>query len=424
VNIKIRPNRISGEIESISSKSMLHRAIILSSIAINKKTKLKVSDIISNDIQATVNCMKELGAKVELDQGCINIISLGNNLKREVNINCGESGTTLRLILPIANQFSDKVIIDCDKELRKRPIEDLIITLEESGLYFDDYDFPITIRNKIVTNHFKIKGDVSSQYISGLLFLCALLNEKSFIELTTRLESSAYVDMTVKILKEFGILVNKIENNNFEIYGGRKNISIPKRYRIEGDWSNSAFFIVGGCLGNSISVSGLELNSSQGDESIVRILKEIGGNVSCFDDSIISKESEFKSFELDFSEIPDLFPILAVVASVSRGTSILKGAKRLKYKESDRIKSTFHMLKSLGADVDIIDDGLVIRGKKMLDGGMVNSCNDHRIVMASTIASIRSKNEVLILNAESVDKSYPNFFEDFKKVGGFIDVII
>ena len=406
MNIKIRPNRISGEIESISSKSMLHRAIILSSIAINKKTKLKVSDIISNDIQATVNCMKELGAKVELDQGCINIISLGNNLKREVNINCGESGTTLRLILPIANQFSDKVIIDCDKELRKRPIEDLIITLEESGLYFDDYDFPITIRNKIVTNHFKIKGDVSSQYISGLLFLCALLNEKSFIELTTRLESSAYVDMTVKILKEFGILVNKIENNNFEIYGGRKNISIPKRYQIEGDWSNSAFFIVGGCLGNSISVSGLELNSSQGDESI------------------ISKESEFKSFELDFSEIPDLFPILAVVASVSRGTSILKGAKRLKYKESDRIKSTFHMLKSLGADVYIIDDGLVIRGKKMLDGGMVNSCNDHRIVMASTIASIRSKNEVLILNAESVDKSYPNFFEDFKKVGGFIDVII
>lgn len=424
MNIKIRPNRISGEIESISSKSMLHRAIILSSIAINKKTKLKVSDIISNDIQATVNCMKELGAKVELDQGCINIISLGNNLKREVNINCGESGTTLRLILPIANQFSDKVIIDCDKELRKRPIEDLIITLEESGLYFDDYDFPITIRNKIVTNHFKIKGDVSSQYISGLLFLCALLNEKSFIELTTRLESSAYVDMTVKILKEFGILVNKIENNNFEIYGGRKNISIPKRYQVEGDWSNSAFFIVGGCIGNSISVSGLELNSSQGDESIVRILKEIGGNVSCFDDSIISKESEFKSFELDFSEIPDLFPILAVVASVSRGTSILKGAKRLKYKESDRIKSTFHMLKSLGADVYIIDDGLVIRGKKMLDGGMVNSCNDHRIVMASTIASIRSKNEVLILNAESVDKSYPNFFEDFKKVGGFIDVII
>ena len=230
--------------------------------------------------------------------------------------------------------------------------------------------------------------------------------------------------MTVKILKEFGILVNKIENNNFEIYGGRKNISIPKRYQVEGDWSNSAFFIVGGCLGNSISVSGLELNSSQGDESIVRILKEIGGNVSCFDDSIISKESEFKSFELDFSEIPDLFPILAVVASVSRGTSILKGAKRLKYKESDRIKSTFHMLKSLGADVYIIDDGLVIRGKKMLDGGMVNSCNDHRIVMASTIASIRSKNEVLILNAESVDKSYPNFFEDFKKVGGFIDVII
>lgn len=205
--------------------------------------------------------------------------------------------------------------------------------------------------------------------------------------------------------------------------GGRDKILPPKEYQIEGDWSNAAFFIAGGCLGDSIKMYGLNLESSQGDKKVVQILKKAGAILTCSDDCISSNGSHLNSFEVDFSETPDLFPILSVVAALSKGQSVLKGGERLKLKESNRIESTFQMLKSLGADVKKRDDGLIIQGREILDGGIVNSFNDHRIVMSATMASIKCKEPVSIVNAGAVKKSYPNFFDDFKKVGGIFDVI-
>ncbi|MDU5087081.1 MAG: hypothetical protein E6235_08625 [Anaerococcus vaginalis] len=207
------------------------------------------------------------------------------------------------------------------------------------------------------------------------------------------------------------------------MYGGRDKILPPKEYQIEGDWSNAAFFIAGGCLGDSIKMYGLNLESSQGDKKVVQILKKAGAILTCSDDCISSNGSHLNSFEVDFSETPDLFPILSVVAALSKGQSVLKGGERLKLKESNRIESTFQMLKSLGADVKKRDDGLIIQGREILDGGIVNSFNDHRIVMSATMASIKCKEPVSIVNAGAVKKSYPNFFDDFKKVGGIFDVI-
>lgn len=423
MNVKIKPNEIKGKMKSIPSKSLLHRAIILSGIAKDREIILKQVNTISEDIEATLTCIEKLGAKTKVEGDSIRITSLGNIKKSKVELHCKESGTTLRLLLPLVSTFSKEATVDCSEGLRKRPIRELIETLEESGLYFKEKGFPINISGNVTTDFFKISGDISSQYVSGLLLLSSLLDQRSSIYLTTKLESRAYVNITIKVLRDFGIIVNELEEGVFEIYGGRDKILPPKEYQIEGDWSNAAFFLVGGCLGDSIKMSGLNLESSQGDKKIVQILKKAGAILTCSDDFISSNRSHLNSFEVDFSETPDLFPILSVVAALSKGQSILKGGERLKLKESNRIESTFQMLKSLGADVKKREDGLIIQGKEILDGGIVNSFNDHRIVMSVTMASIRCKEPVSIVNAGAVKKSYPNFFEDFKKVGGIFDVI-
>lgn len=423
MNVKIKPNEIKGKMKSIPSKSLLHRAIILSGIAKDREIILEQVNTISEDIEATLTCIEKLGAKTKVEGDSIRITSLGNIKKSKVELHCKESGTTLRLLLPLVSTFSKEATVDCSEGLRKRPIRELIETLEESGLYFKEKGFPINISGNVTTDFFKISGDISSQYVSGLLLLSSLLDQRSSIYLTTKLESRAYVNITIKVLRDFGIIVNELEEGVFEIYGGRDKILPPKEYQIEGDWSNAAFFLVGGCLGDSIKMSGLNLESSQGDKKIVQILKEAGAILTCSDDFISSNRSHLNSFEVDFSETPDLFPILSVVAALSKGQSILKGGERLKLKESNRIESTFQMLKSLGADVKKREDGLIIQGKEILDGGIVNSFNDHRIVMSVTMASIRCKEPVSIVNAGAVKKSYPNFFEDFKKVGGIFDVI-
>lgn len=423
MNVKIKPNEIKGELKSIPSKSLLHRAIILSGISKDRATKLENVNTISKDVEATLTCIEKLGAKTKVEGDSIRITSLGNIKKSKVELHCKESGTTLRLLLPLVSTFSKEATVDCSEGLRKRPIRELIETLEESGLYFKEKGFPINISGNVTTDFFKISGDISSQYVSGLLLLSSLLDQRSSIYLTTKLESRAYVNITIKVLRDFGIIVNELEEGVFEIYGGRDKILPPKEYQIEGDWSNAAFFLVGGCLGDSIKMSGLNLESSQGDKKIVQILKKAGAILTCSDDCISSNRSHLNSFEVDFSETPDLFPILSVVAALSKGQSILKGGERLKLKESNRIESTFQMLKSLGADVKKRDDGLIIQGKEILDGGIVNSFNDHRIVMSATMASIKCKEPVSIVNAGAVKKSYPNFFDDFKKVGGIFDVI-
>lgn len=423
MNVKIKPNEIKGKMKSIPSKSLLHRAIILSGIAKDREIILEQVNTISEDIEATLTCIEKLGAKTKVEGDSIRITSLGNIKKSKVELHCKESGTTLRLLLPLVSTFSKEATVDCSDGLRKRPIRELIETLEESGLYFKEKGFPINISGNVTTDFFKISGDISSQYVSGLLLLSSLLDQRSSIYLTTKLESRAYVNITIKVLRDFGIIVNELEEGVFEIYGGRDKILPPKEYQIEGDWSNAAFFLVGGCLGDSIKMSGLNLESSQGDKKIVQILKKAGAILTCSDDFISSNRSHLNSFEVDFSETPDLFPILSVVAALSKGQSILKGGERLKLKESNRIESTFQMLKSLGADVKKRDDGLIIQGKEILDGGIVNSFNDHRIVMSATMASIKCKEPVSIVNAGAVKKSYPNFFDDFKKVGGIFDVI-
>ena len=421
MDIKIIPNELFGEVKAIPSKSVLHRALIVSFISQKQNIKLSNVDMISDDVLATINCLQALGARIETESNNIYVRSI-ENISDETYIDCKESGTTLRLLLPLLSMFSKSTIVDCKESLRDRPIIELIETLKNSGVCFESEVFPIRVFGNATGTLFKIKGDISSQYISGLLLLSALMEQETTIFLTTPLESRNYVDMTIDILKDFGITVKEKENS-YVVFGGRRLFKAPNKYIVEGDWSNAAFFIVAGCLGKNLKVNGLNFNSIQGDKQIIEILKKIGGNLEISGDCVFASKSDLISFNLDFTDMPDLFPILSVVAALSRGTSILSGGKRLKYKESNRIDSTFQMLKNLGAEVEKIDCGLKITGQEFLNGGIVNSFNDHRIVMAATIASIRCKKPISIINTEAVNKSYPKFIQDFEKVGGNINVI-
>lgn len=222
MDVKIKPNEIKGKMKSIPSKSLLHRAIILSGIAKDRETILEQVNTISEDIEATLTCIEKLGAKTKVEGDSIRITSLGNIKKSKVELHCKESGTTLRLLLPLVSTFSKEATVDCSEGLRKRPIKELIETLEESGLYFEGKEFPINISGNVNSDFFKISGDISSQYISGLLLLSSLLDQKSSIYLTTKLESRAYVNITIKVLRDFGIIVNELEDGVFEIYGGER----------------------------------------------------------------------------------------------------------------------------------------------------------------------------------------------------------
>ena len=291
MDIKIIPNDLFGEIKAIPSKSVLHRALIASSISQKQNIKLSNVDMISDDVLATINCLQALGAKIETESNNIYVRSI-KNISDEIYIDCKESGTTLRLLLPLLSMFSKSTIVNCKGSLRDRPIIELIDTLKNSGVCFESEIFPIKVSGNVTGTHFKIKGDISSQYISGLLLLSALMEQQTTIFLTTPLESRNYVDMTIDILRDFGITVKEKENS-YVVFGGRRLFKAPNKYIVEGDWSNAAFFIVAGCLGKNLKVNGLNFNSIQGDKQIIEMLKKIGGNLENSRDCVFASKSDF-----------------------------------------------------------------------------------------------------------------------------------
>jgi len=278
----------------------------------------------------------------------------------------------------------------------------------------------LKVSGKLTSGTYRVRGDISSQFITGLLFSLPILEGNSKILITTKLESKGYIDLTLDILKDFGI---EIENNNykeFNIRGAQKYNS--RNYYVEGDYSQGAFFLVAGALGSSIVCYGLNKDSLQGDKVIVDILEAMGCNVEESEEGIRVKPSKTKGIEIDASNCPDLVPVLTVLASLSEGETKIVNAKRLRIKEcSDRLHAITKELNKLGADIIELEDSLIISGVNELKGGEVDSHNDHRIVMALAIAATRAKGDVIINNPRAVEKSYPNFFKDYFKLGGECD---
>ncbi|MBQ4557192.1 MAG: 3-phosphoshikimate 1-carboxyvinyltransferase [Clostridia bacterium] len=425
MDIRIEPRKLSGTIRAISSKSDVHRLIIGAALA--KGTSKIHFTTLSEDIAATIGAVRMMGAVIDLDGSdgdyTVTVTGLCAMPKNAV-LYAHECGTTARLLLPVAAALSDSFTLTGSGGLNKRPFAELCEAMEPRGTKCSDTHLPITTSGRLTSGVFKIRGDVSSQYISGLLFALPLLDGDSEIQLTTPAVSAGYIDMTLDTLSKFNIKVEKTASG-YRVRGNQTYRPIAD-CTAEGDWSNGTFWIAAGVIGGDITVNGLDTDSYQKDKDILKILTRAFATFKVYcneEKSIRVQKSSFSAVSFNGEDIPDALPALATVLSLANGKSVISGGSRLKIKESNRIATTVSMLKALGADIEGTDDGFVINGVSSFTGGEVDAANDHRIAMCAAIASQRATGEVIIRGAECVNKSYPTFFEDFKKLGGNYSVI-
>ena len=415
----ITPSRLSGTLGAITSKSFAHRLLICAALA-EGPTRIRLNGL-SDDINATVRCLKAMGCLIETETGALRVGPPGKPPPSSVVLDCGESGSTARFLLPLAAQLFDSFTLTGSGRLPGRPFAPLCKALADAGCSFDGDTLPLIGSGKIHAGDFSIEGDISSQFISGLLFVLPLLDGDSGVTLTTPLQSAAYVDMTIEVLALFGIEIERRERG-FRVKGNQRYIS-PGEARAEGDWSNAAFFLCMGALGGEITMCGLSMQSTQGDREVMDILRRFGASTNAAANGCTVTAEALRAINIDAAQIPDLVPVLSVVASVASGETKIFNAQRLRIKESDRIQSTFDLLSSIGADVRITEDGLAIRGKERLHGGTVDGSGDHRIVMAAATAACVCEAPVVIRGCEAVNKSYPTFFEDYRAMGGVANVV-
>lgn len=420
MNIRLKPCRFCGEVTAISSKSDAHRLLIAS--ALSDRPTLIRCNARSADITATVNCLNSLGADIKFVDGGISVKPIKEKRKSAV-LDCNESGSTIRFLLPVAASLGTNTEFTGGGRLPERPLSPLREQMEAHGVVFSPINvFPVKISGEMTSGEFTIKGNISSQFITGLLFALPLLNGDSIINVIPPVESRPYIDMTLNTLKKFGITVTE-KSNSFFIPGGQKYAS-PGTVESEGDWSNSAFFLTAGAVSGRVTVTGLDVSSVQGDKQILTILKEMGAEITVEQGSITVKKGDLHGINIDARNIPDLVPIISVAAAAANdGETVITGAERLKIKESDRLTAVYESFNALGVDISKTDDGLVINKTGIVGGGAVSGYNDHRMVMALSVLSAVSSGDIILRGAEAVNKSYPNFFEDFSSLGGSYNVI-
>ncbi|MCH5300090.1 MAG: 3-phosphoshikimate 1-carboxyvinyltransferase [Ruminococcus sp.] len=415
----ITPSILKGEVTIPPSKSDVHRAIICAALSFGKSTISPV--VLSNDIKATIACINSLGAKTQLEDNVLTVDATDMFKNKKAVLDCGESGSTLRFFVPVAAMGGVETEFVGHGSLLPRPIGIFADILPPAGVECETTGvLPLKIKGKLQSGKFEIPGNISSQFITGLLFALPLLDGDSDIVLTSPIESIGYINMTIYTMSKFGV---KVETTDYGWHiKGNQHYS-PNDYTTDGDWSQAAFFMCSGAINAETTVKGVNINSTQGDKEIAEILKRFGADVQINENSVTVKPNELNGIEIDARQIPDLVPILAVTGAFAKGTTKIINAERLRIKESDRLASISNALNKLGAKVTEKPDGLVIEGVKSLNGGTVEGCNDHRIVMAMSIAAEKATDKVTVTDAFSINKSYPSFYEDYNKLGGNSNVI-
>lgn len=398
-SVTIFPAALQGAVKVPSSKSFAQRALIATALAGGEKVTLHG---ISEDITTTQNALYALQNGVP-------------------SVNCADSAATLRLLIPLASAFGKTVTFTGSEQLAARPLEEYLRLLPQHGVTCQyEKRLPLTVSGQLQPGRFAVAGNVSSQYISGLLLALPLLHGDSEIVLTTPLHSSPYVRMTLQVLQGFGVTVFPVADG-FAIPGGQRYL--PRHYTVEGDWSQAAFFLAGGALGGAVTVNGLNLSSVQGDKAIISILQRFGAVIQASENGVRAVHAPLHGITVDVEEMPDLAPIIAVVAAFAEGVTVITGVGRLKYKESDRIQSIVANLRKAGITAQETPDGLIIIEGGQPCGAKLDGCRDHRIVMAMSILGLAAQGVTHISDADSVRKSYPAFFRDYTSLGGRADVV-
>lgn len=403
--VLIRPSSLRGSLRVPLSKSAAHRALICAALA-GQHDVLPLGEQLSEDIIATRAALTVL---MEADG-------------KAVSVDCGESGSTLRFLIPVAAALGIPAEFTGRGRLPERPIGVYLQSLPEHGVHCKtEGGLPLRICGKLTSGKYQLPGDVSSQFITGLLLALPLLAEGSQIELTTPLESAGYVDMTVQIMADFGVLVYRSESG--WLIPGNQRYRQKSGYEIERDWSQAAFFLAACAAADSrLQLEGMNPDSCQGDRTAESLFQKLGAGI-CWKNGILIAQPrpEFteKKLIFDASQIPDLVPALAAAAALLPGChTVICNAARLRLKESDRLAAMADGLNRLGGRIREMPDGLIIEGVPSLRGGTVSGYNDHRVVMALAVAALKSAGETVITGAESIRKSYPEFFQDYNRLGG------
>ncbi len=413
-SILIKPSKLKGIITPPPSKSLSHRAIICASLCMDNGVSEIDNVILSDDIDATIAGMRELGAEIEITENtnktyCLHIKGSRGNIEY-AEIDCGESGSTLRFLIPIGLMLADSCTFSGKGKLIERPLDIFYKIFNEEGIEYENNNnkLPLTVSGRLKGGRYNVSGKVSSQFISGLLFALPLINDNSDITITDNMESAGYVDLTLQMLKKFNIDVDNKDYREYKINGNSKYRS--SSCRIEADYSQAAFFLTAKALGNDVECRGLNEDSLQGDKEIINIIDRF-------------KNMTNNEIIIDASQIPDLVPILTVLGALQKGrTTRIVNARRLRIKESDRLKAIAAEMNKIGAEIDELEDGLLIKGKGILRGNAtVRSWNDHRIAMSLAIAATKCINEIILEGYQAVNKSYPDFWNDYISLGGMIN---
>lgn len=418
-DVKFSPFVPNGTVNVPPSKSDVHRAIICAAMANGVSRISPVA--LSNDIKATIGCIKALGADAVLENNVLTVDGTNMYKNKTALLDCGESGSTLRFFIPIAAVGNINATFVGKGKLPQRPIGIFTEALPKAGTVCKtEGGLPLEIKGQLKSGIFEIPGNVSSQFITGLLLALPILEGDSEIVLTSPLESVGYIAMTIRTMKQFGVNIQATEKG-WHIKGGQSYKTCD--YTTDGDWSQAAFFMVLGAVSGKVTVNGVAKDSTQGDKKCAQILARFGAKVTQLDNEVTVEKGELKAITIDASQIPDLVPVLSVCAAFAEGTTKIINAERLRIKECDRLKATAELLNNLGGKVKELSDGLEITGVSSLKGGNVNGYNDHRIVMSAAVCAARSDEDITATFAMSINKSYPDFYIDYNSIGGKANVL-
>lgn len=417
----VHPGKLRGTLRAVPSKSDAHRKLICCALAADPSTLELEMAMAGDDIQATIACLSALGAEfIPVNEHELRIIPIREAPRQAVELDCRESGSTLRFLLPLIAALNANVNLFGQGKLPSRPISPLKEEMQRHGAIFSAEKLPLNLFGQLSGGVYTLPGNISSQYISGLLMALPLLPDDSEIRLTSALESADYVQMTLQTLALFGIEI--VASATGFLITGNQSFRAQERCSVEADWSNAAFFLAAGALGAEILVTGLNGNSYQPDRSVLDALALFGCHIDRADEGIAVTKGDLRGCRLSGAQAPDLVPILSVVGCAAAGETQFVHAERLRAKESDRLLAMETCIRSLGGNAQTTADGIRILGGGSLRGGVVDGFSDHRIVMSAAIASLNCREPVRIQGWQAVRKSYPNFFDDFRALGGNADV--